>query len=126
MEVYIYLYIEIQHVVDSKSNGPYPVIFATFALKLENNHYRWLSTLTHSEVFIYGKMPERQRETVQCVTPNEKGTTKQDILLMHDGTKVLKEEVAPYLGDFFINIGKRMTPPDRQQTQCVMYWVTGT
>ena len=58
---------------------------------------------------------------IQFYIPDEKGTTEQDILLMHDCTKVLKEELAPYINEFFINIGKMVTPPDTQQTQCVMY-----
>ena len=62
---------------------------------------------------------------IQFVIPDEKGTTKQDILLKHDGTKVLKEEVAPWINEFFINIGKMTWPPDTQQTQCVTCWRTG-
>ena len=51
---------------------------------------------------------------IEFVIPDEKGTTKQDILLMHDGTKILKEEVVTYINEFFINIGKTTTPPDNK------------
>ena len=44
--------------------------------------------------------------TIRTVIPNEKGSSKQNITLVHEGMKFQKEEVAHYINDYFIGIGK--------------------
>ena len=53
-------------------------------------------------------------KTIRSVIPEEKGSAGQDILLSHDGKKLKKQEVAHYINNYFINIGKDvscLTPP---------------
>ena len=54
-------------------------------------------------------------KTIRSVIPDEKGSVKQDILLKRDGVKIAREEVAPYVNEFFINIGNITSPTDASQ-----------
>ena len=38
--------------------------------------------------------------------PSDKGSSKQEILLTHEGKKLLKEDVAHHINDYFVNIGR--------------------
>ena len=44
-------------------------------------------------------------KTIRSVIPDDKGGDKQDI---HDGEKLLKQDVAHYINTYFINIGKEI------------------
>ena len=45
-------------------------------------------------------------KTIRTVIPSEKVKANRDILLTHEGRKLPKDEVAQYVNDYFINIGK--------------------
>ena len=47
-------------------------------------------------------------KTIRSVIPNDKGSARNDILLTHDGKKVPKNEVAHYVNNYFVNIGKEI------------------
>ena len=44
--------------------------------------------------------------TIRSVVPNNKGSSRQDILLKNEGKKLERSEVAHFINDFFINVGK--------------------
>ena len=52
-------------------------------------------------------------KTIRSVILDDKGNVKQDILLSHDGKKLLKQDVAHFINSYFINIGRDTTgtPP---------------
>ena len=93
------------------------------------NIAKHLRNITNSNIrharreFILSELNEHKSDqkkfwkTIRSVIPDEKGSSKQDILLKSDKGKVPKEEVASYINDFFINIGKTTWPavplPDR-------------
>ena len=45
-------------------------------------------------------------KVIRNVVPSNKSSPRQDILLKHDGLKLDRTEVAPYINDYFINVGK--------------------
>ena len=45
-------------------------------------------------------------KTIREVVPSSKTSSKQDIMLKNKGEKVERGKVAPFINDFFINIGK--------------------
>ena len=45
-------------------------------------------------------------KTIRSVLPDEKGNTRQDINLTHDGVKLPKKQVADHINHYFVNIGK--------------------
>ena len=62
--------------------------------------------------FVQGELRENSSDykkfwkTIRSVIPNSKGNTRQDISLTHDDVKLPKEEVATYINNYFVNIGK--------------------
>ena len=52
-------------------------------------------------------------KTIRTVIPNDKGDSKHEILLTHNGAKVPKDDVAQCINDYFINIGKVMGVPSQ-------------
>ena len=46
--------------------------------------------------------------TIRTVIPSDKGNTKKDIMLTHNGEKVPMNEVAHYINDYFVKIGKEI------------------
>ena len=63
--------------------------------------------------FVLGELENCQRDckkfwsTIRSVIPSNKGDARNDIMLKNNGTKLNKDEVAHYINDYFIDIGKR-------------------
>ena len=51
-------------------------------------------------------------KTIRKVVPSNKSTTDCSILLKDNGEKIEKGQVATYINDFFINVGKRKRPSE--------------
>ena len=49
-------------------------------------------------------------KTIRSVIPDDKGDARKDILLKHEGVNIPKSEIAHYINEFFINIGKQSSP----------------
>ena len=47
-------------------------------------------------------------KTIRSVIPSDKGNSKQDILLAHEGKKLPKDKVADHINNYFVNIGKQI------------------
>ena len=45
-------------------------------------------------------------KTIRTVIPDDKGDARRDIILKDNGVKLAKQEVASYINNYFINIGK--------------------
>ena len=62
--------------------------------------------------FILHKLNEHEndankfRKVIHKVVPSNKLSSNQDILLKHNGSKIDRLEVAPFINDYFINVGK--------------------
>ena len=91
--------------------------------KLEGGEDAWniakhLRNLTNTNIrqarkdFVLSELEENRDDykrfwkTVRSVIPNEKGSTKQDISLTHMGQKLAKQDIAHFINNYFINIGK--------------------
>ena len=56
-------------------------------------------------------------KVIRKVVPSKKSPSSQDILLKHEGSKIDRAMVAPFINDFFINVGKVSAPPGGQIKQ---------
>ena len=82
------------------------------------NIARHLRNLTNANIrqarkdFITSKLEQNSTDykkfwkTIRSMIPDSKGSTTQEIMLSHNGKKLPKKEVAPYINSYFINIGK--------------------
>ena len=54
--------------------------------------------------------PKKFWKVIRKVVPTGKSDQSNDIMLKHNGKKIDKDQVAQYINDYFINVGKISTP----------------
>ena len=86
------------------------------------NIARYLRNVTNSNIraakrdFVLEQLHENENnakkfwKTIHSVIPSCKTPTSQEILLKDNGRKINRDEVAPYINDFFINVGNSKAP----------------
>ena len=88
------------------------------------NIAKFLRNVTNSNIrqakrdFVLEELKQNERnprkfwKVIRGVIPSDKSTDKKDILLKDNGKKLKKEDVAHFINDYFINVGKVSTRGD--------------
>ena len=62
------------------------------------------------ELELHNDDPKKFWKVIHKVVPTNKSSQQRDILLKHEGSKIVKEKVAHFINEYFINVGNFKAP----------------